>query len=114
MKVHTAQAFYYPDLMVVCDKSDTDPYTKSKPVVVVEIISANTRSIYGREKRLAYQGLRSLQEYVLAEQDRAEVRVLHRRNDKWQEEILGPDHLLRLPSLDVTISMQTIYEGVWR
>jgi len=114
MKVHTAQAFYYPDLMVVCDKGDTDPYTKSRPIVVVEIMSANTRSIDEREKRLAYQGLLSVQEYVLAEQDRAEVRVLRRRNGDWQEEVLGPDDLLRLPTLDVTIAMQAIYEGVWR
>jgi Uma2 family endonuclease len=82
--------------------------------VVVEIMSANTRSIDEREKRLAYQGLLSVQEYVLAEQDRAEVRVLRRRNGDWLEEVLGPDDLLRLPTLDVTIAMQAIYEGVWR
>jgi hypothetical protein len=42
MKVQTAQAFDYPDPMVVRDKSDTDPWTKSKPIVIVEMITSSS------------------------------------------------------------------------
>lgn len=114
MKVQTARAFYYPDLMVVCDATDSDLYTKSRPVLIVEVISPNTQPIDEREKRVAYEGLASLREYLLAEQDRAVVRLLRRTDDGWVQEVLGADDIIRLDSLGITIAMQAIYEGVWR
>jgi Uma2 family endonuclease len=114
MKVQTARAFYYPDVMVVCDATDSDLYTKSRPVLIVEVISPNTQTIDEREKRVAYEGLTSLREYVLAEQDRAVVRVLRRTDDGWVQEVLGADDVIRLDSLGIIIAMQAIYEGVWR
>ena len=115
IKVKTHEAFYYPDLMVVCDLADCDPYTKSNPILIVEVTSPTTRSTDEREKRLAYLSIPSLQEYVLAEQDRAEVRILRRTTgNTWAQEDCGADDLIRLESLDVVVSMQSIYEGVWR
>ena len=114
IKLQTEQAFYYPDLMVICDTSDTDPYVKTKPILIIEVISPNTRSIDEREKRLAYQHCATVQEYLLAEQDRAEVRLIQRTEQGWEWKTFGPDDTIRLQSLDVVITMQAIYEGVWR
>ncbi len=115
MKVQTRQAFYYPDVMVVCDPADLDPYTKREPTVIVEVTSPTTRSIDEREKRLAYLSVPSLREYVLAEQDRAEVKVIRRAGEgAWEQEDYDAGDLIRLESLDVMISMQAIYENVWR
>ena len=114
MKVRTQQAFYYPDVMVACDHTDADLYTKERPLLVAEIISPNTRSTDEREKRAAYLGLESLREYVLLEQDRAEVRVIRRSGDGWTEHVYGPDDVVHLTSLDLEIAMQHLYEGAWR
>jgi Uma2 family endonuclease len=114
MKVRTQQAFYYPDVMVACDHTDADLYTKERPLLVAEIISPNTRSTDEREKRAAYLGLESLREYVLLEHDRAEVRVIRRSGDGWTEHVYGPDDLVPLTSLDLEIAMQHLYEGAWR
>jgi len=115
MKVRTRQAFYYPDIMVVCDAADRDPYTKTRPLMIAEIASPNSRSIDEREKRAAYLELDSLREYVLAEQDRPELRVIHRRTKgAWTEDICGPDDVIHLPSLGLDIAMQHLYEGAWR
>ena len=114
MKVKTEHAFYYPDLMVVCDPTDTDPYTKTQPLLIVEVVSPNTRAIDEREKRQAYQALPSLREYLLAEQDRAEARLIRRTEEGWEQELLGPDDLVELRSLDLMIAIQAVYEGVWR
>jgi Uma2 family endonuclease len=115
MKVQTRQAFYYPDIMVVCDSADRDPYTKGRPSMIAEIVSPNTRSIDEREKRAAYLELDSLREYVLAEQDRPELRVIHRdAQGGWTEDVCGPDEVIRLPSLGLDIAMQHLYEGAWR
>jgi len=115
MKVQTQHAFYYPDVMVHFNPADSDPYTKHRPLLIAEVISPNTRSSDEREKRAAYLGLESLQEYLLAEQDRAEVRLIRRSEDRgWTEEIYGPDGVIRLRSLGVDIAMQHLYEGAWR
>lgn len=115
MKVQTRQAFYYPDIMVVCDATDRDPYSKTRPLMIAEVVSPNTRSIDEREKRAAYLGLDSLQEYVLAEQDRPELRVIRRGAEGgWSEDICGPDDVIRLSSLGLDIAMQHLYEGAWR
>jgi Uma2 family endonuclease len=115
MKVEVRQAFYYPDIMVVCDPTDLNPYTKTRPLLIAEVISPTTRSIDEREKRAAYQGLESLREYLLIEQDRAEVRAIRRRGgNAWEEESYGLADDFRLESLDRYISMRDLYEGAWR
>jgi len=115
MKLRTAQAFYYPDIMVVCDPTDTDPYTRRSPLMIAEVVSPNTRSIDEREKRVAYQCLESLKEYVLIEQDRPEVRITRRGSSgAWTEDVCGPDDVLHLQSLELYIAMRHLYEGTWR
>ena len=88
--------------------------TKCNPVLIIEVISPNTRSIDEREKRVAYQSLAGLQEYLLVEQDRAEVRLIRRAGKGWEQESYGLGDIIRLHSLDVTVAMQAIYEGAWR
>jgi len=115
MQVRAQQAYYYPDVMVVCDPQDRDPYTKISPLLIAEVISPTTRSIDEREKRGAYLGLESLREYLLIEQDRAEVRVIRRLNTgAWTEEAYGLDGEIRLESLGLDIAMRHLYEGAWR
>lgn len=115
MKVRPQQAFYYLDLMEVCDPQDQAPYTKTSPLLIAEVISPTTRSIDEREKRSAYLGLQSLRKYLLIEQDRAEVPVIRRLDDAtWAEEAYGLDGELRLVSLGFHVAMQHLYEGAWR
>ena len=78
-------------VMVDCEPSDRKPYWTETPVLVIEVISPATRAVDEREKRAAYQGLPSVREYALAEQDRAEVRVFRRQTEGWEVETLGPD-----------------------
>ena len=104
--------FYYPDLMVACDARDTDRYFKRYPKVLIEVLSPDTERTDRREKFLSYTGIETLEEYVLVAQDRREV-TLFRRNRRWQPEILArPEQSLQLASLDFTVLLEMIYEGV--
>ncbi len=38
-------ATYYPDIMVVCDPTDQDPYVKQQPCLLVEVLSPSTAAI---------------------------------------------------------------------
>ncbi len=51
MKVRAlGSRFYYPDVMVVCDETDVDPYIKEKPCLIIEILFRSTASTDRREK----------------------------------------------------------------
>lgn len=116
VKVKTQQAdiFYYPDLLVTCDSNDNQKYFKTSPSLVVEVLSDSTKTIDKREKRINYQSLDSLQEYVLVSQDEIKVEIYRRDNDNnWTVETLDENDTLILDSVGLALSMTDIYEDVF-
>ena len=104
--------FYYPDVMVTCDRRDTDRYFSRFPKVLIEVLSPETERTDRREKFLSYIQIETLEEYVLVAQDKMEVTVFRRAN-KWQPETsTKPDLHLKLASLDFEIPLSAVYEGV--
>ena len=104
--------FYYPDVMVACDPRDTDKFFKRFPKVLIEVMSESTERIDRREKRWSYQQIETLEEYVLVAQDRMEV-TLFRRANQWRPEVLTkPDQTLALASLEFSLPLSGVYEGV--
>lgn len=104
--------YYYPDVMVVCDPGDDDRFFKSKPRIIVEVVSESTRGTDEREKLLTFIQLPSLEEYVLVEQDRMKV-TIHRRAAEWVPEFLeGPEALLKLHSIGFEMPLSAVYEDV--
>lgn len=111
MKVKADQAFFYPDVMVVCQRDDEDEFYKSAPVIVVEVLSKATRKMDQTIKRQRYQALPSLEEYVLIEQDRGEIVVFSRR-DGWQAAYYYLGDEIHFYSVDVTVPVADIYYQV--
>lgn len=104
--------FYYPDVVVGCDPRDTEPLYLEHPKVVVEVLSKATERLERREKYWAYRSAESLAEYVLVAQDNREVTVF-RKADNWQPVILtAPESVLELRSLEFSLPLAAIYEGV--
>ncbi|MDJ1171642.1 Uma2 family endonuclease [Roseofilum sp. BLCC_M154] len=109
----TADLFYYPDVMVTCDPEDREKYYKTSPCLIVEVLSPSTESLDRREKRLNYQSLPSLQEYVLVSQTEMKVEVYRRKTDgNWSLEILELDDSLELNSVGLSLTMADIYDEV--
>ena len=77
------EVFYYPDLLVSCDPQDRATYYRTRPCLIVEVLSETTQRIDRREKWLAYTTLESLREYLILSQDRREA-DLYRREDGWR------------------------------
>ncbi len=104
---------YYPDLMVVCDDSDDDPYVKERPCLVVEVLSPSTEGVDRREKLLAYRRIDSLQAYLMVYQDQR--RVARQWRDEqgawWQAEVSGAG-IVPVPCPQLTLTLDDIYEGV--
>ena len=106
--------FYYPDVVVTCDSQDRERYFLTSPCLVIEILSPSTQATDKREKRINYQTIESLQEYVLVSQNEIKVEVYRRDdNGNWTVEILGKDDDLQLDSVGLTLTMANIYEDVF-
>ena len=106
--------FYYPDVVVTCNPQDKERYFLSSPCLVIEILSPSTQATDKREKRINYQTIESLQEYVLISQNEMKVEVYRRdNNDNWTVETLDKDDDLQLDSVGLTLTMADIYEDVF-
>jgi len=79
--------------------------------VVIEILSPSTALRDNSEKRLNYQTLPSLQEYVLLNQDQPSGKVYRRDQSGWLCIELGADDLLELASLDFKVTLQRLYRA---
>jgi len=114
VRLHVSQedVFYYPDVMVACDRRDADRYFKCHPKILVEVLSPETERTDRREKLLGYTGIESLEEYVLVAQDKMQVTVF-RRSKQWQPEVITqPEQSLSLVSLGFEIPLSAVYDGV--
>ena len=105
-------ATYYPDVMVVCDRIDNDPYVKQKPCLLIEVLSPSTAMLDRREKLFNYQKLESLQEYVLVSQSEIKVELYRRDPEGWLVQSLSMGESLQLQSIDLAIALSDIYEDV--
>jgi len=113
VKIRNANIFYYPDIIVTCDPEDKERYFKTRPNLIIEVLSNSTATIDKREKRINYQTIESLKEYVLIYQNQIKVEV-YRQDDQgnWSTEVLGKDDKLHLDSVNLTLTMADIYEDV--
>lgn len=106
--------YFYPDIVVTCEKDsieDEDAYYVQSPRLIVEVLSDSTRSYDKTFKRLVYEGISSLEEYVLIEQNTVKIEVC-RKSEAWQPTLyfLGDD--VRFESIDLTLSVADIYQRV--
>ncbi len=112
--IAAANRAYYPDLVVSCSDlgDEIDDYTESHPCLIAEVLSPSTEKIDRTEKRINYQRLDSLEEYVLIAQNEPMVEVYSRGADGWTCITYAASEHIVLPSIDLELPMVTLYEGV--
>jgi Uma2 family endonuclease len=103
-------AFFYPDVIVACEQ-ERDNYYSEQPLIIVEVLSKSTRRVDETTKRRLYQTLPSLQEYVLIEQDIVDIEIC-RRSQGWQPEHYFMGDEINFAAIDLTVSVNEIYERV--
>jgi Uma2 family endonuclease len=84
------------------------------PSAIIEILSKSTKNIDQTQKLEAYQSIETLVEYILIDQYKPHV-TIHRRmsENKWEQEYLtSMNSTARLESIDYSIILSAIYEGV--
>ncbi len=113
MKVRAlGSRFYYPDVMVVCDETDVDPYIKEKPCLIIEILFRSTASTDRREKVDAYLSLPTLQSYILVDSQMKRVEAFTRTPEGWREDRWQGAGEVPFACLETSLSFDAIYRGL--
>ncbi|NOQ36828.1 MAG: Uma2 family endonuclease [Methylococcaceae bacterium] len=111
VKVNNKNGFY-PDVMVVCNNEDSENnYYKTAPKLIIEVLSKSTHRKDKMVKRLHYQNMVSLEEYVLIEQFHCEITVF-RKNKGWLPSYYYLGDEITFESLDLTVPVEELYYQV--
>jgi Uma2 family endonuclease len=114
--IKSSKSFYYPDVLVACDRHDAKSVFTEAPVLIVEVLSRSTASIDRREKVVAYRQIPTLWQYLIVHQVRQRVE-LHQKDvsNEWQVTVLEIGSLQLLdstPAGAIELNLADVYEDV--
>ena len=105
--------FYYPDVVVSCHPTGIERLFVRLPTLVVEVSSPSTENTDRREKKMSYQQIPTVEEYVIVAQDRREVTIFRRATDWVAETFSAPEASLEFRSVKQSMPLAEIYEDVF-
>jgi Uma2 family endonuclease len=117
IKVPSMPPYRYSDISVLCGKPVYEQVGNQKflvnPALIVEVLSPTTEK-YDRDLKFkAYKSIESLREYLLVSQDERFVILYTKHNEKfWFQSEYVAGESLKLESLDCTLSVGEIYQGI--
>jgi Uma2 family endonuclease len=108
--------FTYPDISVICGDiipSELDVDSAIQPVILVEILSPSTRSYDRGDKFKLYRDIPTLREYILVDSESISIEVFRlNAGNHWElEEVKSLNEILTIHCLQLSISLNDIYEG---
>jgi Uma2 family endonuclease len=107
----SASKYVHPDATVTCDERDRNQTESIQyPRIIVEVLSPSTEDIDRVGKFIAYRSYPTLEDYILIDSLSKSVEVYHREKKKWVLSIFGPGDEVEIPSLDLWIPIEEIYE----
>lgn len=109
-----AQTFYYPDVMVACDRSPESAYYREEPILIVEILSPSTERTDRNEKLTVYKNISTLREYVIVWQEKIQVEIHRRQPDgNWLTFVYDENDIeIELQPINLQIKIEEIYRRV--
>ncbi|WP_006786095.1 Uma2 family endonuclease [Thiorhodospira sibirica] len=117
MKVHVAkfESFYYPDVLLTCASDDREPFYKTAPCLIAEVLSPTTELTDRREKLIAYRTLAALHYYLLIAQEKRCVELYQRSaSGQWLYQVYEQSGEIELncPPIQRIITLDELYEDV--
>jgi Uma2 family endonuclease len=115
LKVVTAGAVMYPDVLVICRPLAPDDDRVADPTVVVEVFSPSTQRHDRIAKWREYQQIGSLRHFVLVEQGERRVEVYSRTETGWAlVTVEPPQDAIALDAIGAILSLGAVYEASGR
>lgn len=112
VKVLVADRSRYPDALVACTPQDDRATVVQAPVVVFEVISAETARTERLLKLREYQATPSIQRYVILEQTSVGAAVFVRKAGDWVATALTEGDMLAMPEIGIEIPLAEFYVGL--
>lgn len=109
--------FTYPDISVICGEMRSlynDDMNFLNPSIIFEVLSPSTKNYDRGEKFMLYRDVPTLKEYVIVDSESTKVEAWHiNNNGHWElTEYNSMENALILHTLNLSISLKDIYEGV--
>lgn len=115
-KLQTGNRYVYPDVIYTCDAADLADdlgIIVNAPSLLIEVVSESTGRTDVHDKRPHYTKLPSLFYYLLVFQKSYRVEVFERNVDFWKYRLIEDlDAVVDLPLLNITLSLEEIYDGI--
>ena len=112
LRIEEQNAFYYPDVMLVCQTDTVITLTETAPCLLVEVLSPSTAQIDRLGKYAMYTALPSLETYLIVHQDERRVVEYRRSNEGWQMREVVQHGEVTTSSLSMALNLDDIYGGV--
>ena len=109
-KVIANNSLRYPDLSATCTLVRGNGDTVLEPVLVIEVVSPSTEREDRGRKKFDYFATPSILQYAIIEQDERRIDLYTRAGDRWTNEIIAGEGVLKLSSIGVEVSLAAIYE----
>ncbi len=117
IKVPKLPTYRYADISAQCEErivekiADVDVLVN--PSLIVEVLSPSTERYDRGEKFSEYKSIASFREYLLVSQEKKFVTLFTKHNDRfWFQSEYGDGEELRLESLDCSLKVNDIYDGI--
>lgn len=103
--------YYYPDVVLTCEDMADEARYASSPCLIVEVLSQTTQVLDRGQKLSDYTALPSLQGYLMVDTATRAARLYTRQGEGWDEQYIEDIGVLRLPCVDVALTLDDVYEG---
>ena len=114
-KLRVGDDVFYPDVMVVCDRTGEDDAMAYAPCLLVEVLSPSTARRDRTTKRTKYQAIPSLRAYVVVSRQGRHVERHWRdaADTAWQSEEIADRGDVVIPCpVSTVLTLDEIYRGV--
>lgn len=119
IRIPRKTVYAYPDVSVICGKTDLDPDTRGghtalNPKLIVEVLSPSTEGYDRGEKFARYREIPSFEEYVLVSQVTPLIETFLRQGDgSWAFNVFtGLQSIVKLRSLQIELPLSDAYADV--
>jgi Uma2 family endonuclease len=108
----------YPDLLVVCGKTEYDEIDKNaiiNPILLIEVLSKSTRNYDRGDKFTLYRTIPNFKEYILVDSTRIMIEVWRKSEEGiWSlmQEVKNFDSIIEFKSIGLLLTVHEIYDQV--
>jgi Uma2 family endonuclease len=113
LKIEVAGRIRYPDAFVLCTPAQPRATVITQPVVVLEVLSADSVNDDLVVKNAEYRATPSIQRYIVLQANHAAVIVFARKGGDWiSEPVSGADAVLHMPEIGISVPLAELYADV--